>query len=66
MTVIVLILGFTFGETTIYFTPCQVSNFGILQFNYIVEFGFEKSSSNLKSTINKSLTKKRLKVPLSE
>ena len=29
MTVIVLILGFKFGETAICFTSCQILNFGI-------------------------------------
>ena len=53
--VIVLILRFKFGETEICFTSCQILNFGVHQFKYIVEFEFEKSFSNLKSTINKSL-----------
>ena len=56
-TVTVLILGFKFGETAICFTSCQILNFGILQFNYTVEFEFEKSSSSLKSAMNKSLKK---------
>ena len=56
-TVTVLILGFKFGETAICFTSCQILNFGILQFNDIVEFEFEKSSSSLKSAMNKSLKK---------
>ena len=57
MTVIVLIHGFRFGETAICFTSCQILNFGIPQLNYIVEFEFEKSSSNLKSAMNKPLKK---------
>ena len=59
MTVIVLMLGFKYGETAICFTSCQILNFEIHQLNYIVEFEYEKS------VINKSLKKKYLKEPLS-
>ena len=66
MAVIVLILGFKFGEAAICFTSCQILNFGNPQFNDIVEYEFEKSSSNLKSAIKKSLKIKHLKESLSE
>ena len=61
MTVIVLILGFKFGETAICFTSCQILNLGIPQFNSLLEYEFEKSSSKL----NTLLKKKHLKEPLS-